>query len=62
MPKCGSGLELQLRVADAGEVCRHDAGSVVRGAHDQALPVERLDDFGGLFHRNISAPRRLYLI
>src|SRR2546422_7948997 len=34
-------------MADAGEVRRRNPGAVVRGAHGQVLPIERLDDLGG---------------
>lgn len=37
----------EVRIADAREVRRRNAGAAVRGAHSQVFPVERLDDFGG---------------
>src|SRR4029077_17880485 len=37
----------ELCVADARKVRRGNPRAVVRGAHGQVLPVERLDDFGG---------------
>ena len=41
------GESPEVRVADAREVSRRNAGSAVRGAHGQAFSVECLDDFGG---------------
>ena len=37
----------EIRIADAGEVRRRDSRAVVRRAHGQVLPVERLNNFGG---------------
>jgi hypothetical protein len=41
------GQPSEIRVANAREVGRRNAGSVMRSAHSQAFPIERLDDFGG---------------
>jgi hypothetical protein len=37
----------EVRVPDAGEVRRRDAGAAVGGPDGVPFPVERLDDFGG---------------
>jgi hypothetical protein len=37
----------EICVADARKVRRGNPRAVVRGAHGQVFPVERLDDFGG---------------
>jgi len=35
----------QAGIADTREIGRRNAGSIMGGAHGQALPVKRLDDF-----------------
>src|ERR1039457_2815105 len=42
-----NGEPPEVCVADAREVGPRDAGAGMRGAHGQAFPVDRLDDFGG---------------
>jgi len=37
----------EVRIADAREIGRRNAGSIVRGAQGKTIPIERLDDFGG---------------
>src|ERR1700692_462499 len=45
--KAIDGESPEVRVADAREVSRRNAGSAVRGADGQAFPIECLDNFGG---------------
>src|SRR5450432_1419278 len=44
--KTVQGEPCEIRIAYSGEVGCGDAGTGMRGAHGEAFPVERLDDFG----------------